>query len=138
MTANATALEREGIVNLCESEIVLDDGSMDAGDYTVRVAALPLTRSATYVPLAEVISCAGYADPNAEVDAGKLILVQGCDRYRLGHAVNFLTTLNLTMLHRSKKLKSSRALTSFVLILLLRLKTAISAKYLTTTTTNCC
>ena len=57
------------------------------------LAALPLNRSATYAPLAEVVSCGGYDDPDAEVDAGKLIVVSGRDGYRLGRAVNSLTTL---------------------------------------------
>ena len=92
-----TAADHEGIVNLCADALVLDDGAIEAADYAVRVAAilaaLPLTRSATYVALDEVVSCAGYEDADAEVDAGRLIIVRGQDGYRLGRAVNSLTTL---------------------------------------------
>ena len=69
----------------------------EAKDYAVRVAALlaalPLTRSATYVNLPEVVGCDALAEPDADVDAGKLIIVPGREGYRLGRAVNSLTTL---------------------------------------------
>ena len=97
VVANATAPDCEGIVNLCVSDLVLEDGAIDARDYTVRVAgllaSLPLTRSATYVSLPEVVGCAALDDPDGDVDAGKLIIVPGRDGYRLGRAVNSLTTL---------------------------------------------
>ena len=80
VVANATAPDCEGIVNLCVSGLTLEDGAMEAKDYAVRVAALlaalPLTRSATYVNLPEVVGC-----------------VHGREGYRLGRAVNSLTTL---------------------------------------------
>ena len=77
--------------------LTLEDGAMEAKDYAVRVAALlaalPLTRSATYVNLPEVVGCDALAEPDADVDAGKLIIVPGREGYRLGRAVNSLTTL---------------------------------------------
>lgn len=97
VVANATAPDCEGIVNLCVSGLTLEDGAMEAKDYAVRVAALlaalPLTRSATYVNLPEVVGCDALAEPDEAVDAGKLIIVPGRDGYRLGRAVNSLTTL---------------------------------------------
>ena len=97
VVANATAPDCEGIVNLCVSGLTLEDGAMEAKDYAVRVAALlaalPLTRSATYVNLPEVVGCDALAEPDEAVDAGKLIIVPGREGYRLGRAVNSLTTL---------------------------------------------
>ncbi|WP_418479542.1 phage tail sheath C-terminal domain-containing protein [Dysosmobacter sp.] len=97
VVANATAPDCEGIVNLCVSGLTLEDGAIEAKDYAVRVAALlaalPLTRSATYVNLPEVVGCDALAEPDADVDAGKLIIVPGREGYRLGRAVNSLTTL---------------------------------------------
>lgn len=97
VVANANAPDCEGIVNLWAEELVLEDGAIGTRDYTVRVAgllaALPLTRSATYASLAEVVSCAAVEDPDGAVDAGKLIVVPGRDGYRLGRAVNSLVTL---------------------------------------------
>ena len=97
VVANATAPDCEGIVNLCVSGLTLEDGAVEAKDYAVRVAALlaalPLTRSATYANLPEVVGCDALAEPDADVDAGKLIIVPGREGYRLGRAVNSLTTL---------------------------------------------
>lgn len=98
VVAGASAPDCEGIVNLSVSGLTLEDGTMEAGDYTARVAgllaALPLTRSATYAELSEVVSCDAVEDPDAAIDAGKLILTPGSDgTYRIGRAVNSLTTL---------------------------------------------
>ena len=98
VVADATAPDCEGIVNLCVSDLVLEDGAISASAYTARIAGLlaatPLTRSVTYAALAEVVSCAAMDDPDGAIDAGKLIFVSGADgAYRIGRGVNSLTTL---------------------------------------------
>lgn len=97
VAANANGPDCEGIVNLCVSDLVLEDGVVSPAAYTARVAgllaALPLTHSATYAPLSEVVSAGGYDDPDAAVKAGQLIIVGGSNGYRLGRAVTSLTTL---------------------------------------------
>ena len=40
-----------------------------------------------------MVGCAALDDPDGDVDDGKLIIVPGRDGYRLGRAVNSLTTL---------------------------------------------
>ena len=98
VVANAEGPDCEGIVNLCASELVLEDGAISAESYTARIAgllaALPLTHSATYAALNEVVSCGAYDDADAAVKAGQLIIVPGSNGYRLGRAVNSLTTLS--------------------------------------------
>jgi len=97
VVAGADAPDCEGVVNLCVSDLVLEDGAISPEAYTARIAgllaALPLTHSATYAALPEVVSCAGCEDPNAAVREGRLILVGGSSGYRLGRAVTSLTTL---------------------------------------------
>lgn len=109
VVANADAPDCEGIVNLCAEELVLEDGAIGAADYTVRIASLlaaaPLTRSATYAALSEVVSCAAVDDADAAVDAGRLIIVPGGDGYRLGRAVNSLTTLTAEKAAPFQKIK---------------------------------
>ena len=100
VVANATAPDCEGIVNLWASELVLEDGAIEASAYTARIAgllaALPLTRSATYAELAEIVSCGAVEDADQAIEAGKLILVPGTDgAFRIGRAVNSLTTLTV-------------------------------------------
>lgn len=79
VVANATAPDDEGIINFCAEDIVLTDGAVTADNYAARIAGLlaatPLTRSATYAKLSEVVSCGAQSDADAAIDAGKLILV---------------------------------------------------------------
>lgn len=109
VVAGADGPDCEGIVNLTASGLVLSDGAIDARDYTVRIAgllaALPLTRSATYADLAEVVACDAIADPDAAIDEGKLIIVPGTNGYRLGRAVNSLTTLTVDKAAPFQKIK---------------------------------
>lgn len=109
VAANAAAPDHEGIVNFCASGLVLEDGAIEARDYAVRVAgllaALPLTRSATYAGLAEVLSCGSIADPDGAVDSGKLIIVSGRDGYRLGRAVNSFTSTTVDKAAPFQKIK---------------------------------
>lgn len=97
VVANAEKPDCEGIVNLCVSDVVLEDGAVSPALYTARIAgllaALPLNRSATYAPLPEVVSAGGYTDPDTAVEAGQLIIVPGSEGFRLGRAVTSLTTL---------------------------------------------
>ena len=100
VTAGANAPDCEGVINLCADGLVLTDGAIDASGYTCRIAgllaALPLTRSATYAQLPEVVDCKTVSDPDGAVDAGKLLVIPGSEGYRLGRAVNSLTTLTPT------------------------------------------
>ena len=109
VVAGAAAPDHEGIVNLWAEDLALEDGPIEAKDYAVRVAAtlaaLPLTRSATYVPLAEVTACGAVEDPDGAVDAGRLVIVPGSEGYRLGRAVNSLTTLTVDKAAPFQKIK---------------------------------
>ena len=92
-----TVLDDEGIIHFCAEDIVLTDGAVTADNYAARIAGLlaatPLTRSATYAKLSEVVSCGAQSDADAAIDAGKLILVPNGEGYCLGRAVNSLTTV---------------------------------------------
>lgn len=109
VVANAEAPDHEGIVNLCASGLELSDGAIETQDYTARIAgllaALPLTQSATYAPLAEVVACDAPERPDEDIDQGKLIIVQGRGSYRLGRAVNSLTTLTPSKAAPFQKIK---------------------------------
>lgn len=109
VAANASAPDHEGIVNLRASGLELEDGPIETKDYAVRVAgllaALPLTRSATYAQLAEVVSCGAVEDPDKAVDRGELIIVPGRDGYRLGRAVNSFTSTTVDKAAPFQKIK---------------------------------
>ena len=52
-----------------------------------------------------MVSCAALDDPDGDVDAGKLIIIPGRDGYRLGRAVNSLTTLTVDKAAPFQKIK---------------------------------
>lgn len=102
VVANATAPDNEGIVNFMAEglSLTLDDTAVPvtAAQYAPRIAGilagLSLTRSATYYPLPEATDFTPRADPDSDVEAGRLILCRGAGGIRLGRGVNSLTTLS--------------------------------------------
>jgi len=90
------AADHEGIINFCTDGIKVGENTYSASQYTARIAGilagLPLTRSATYYVLPEVESIMESADPDADVDDGKLILINDGEKVKIGRGVNSLTT----------------------------------------------
>lgn len=68
-----------------------------AGDYTARVAGalsgLSASRSLTYFELPELVECTLSEDADVDVAAGKLVVIHQDGTFKLGRAVNSLTTL---------------------------------------------
>ena len=100
VVANAASPDCEGIVNFCTDGItaLLDTApeSISTADYTCRIAGLlaglSLSQSATYYPLSEVLTFTESQDPDADIDAGKLILHSGSSGARIARAVTSLVT----------------------------------------------
>lgn len=90
------AADHEGIVNFATDGIKVGDKTYTAEEYCARIAGilagLPFNRSATYYALSEVESIIESADPNADIDAGKLILINDGKQIKIGRGVNSLTT----------------------------------------------
>ncbi|WP_432662438.1 phage tail sheath C-terminal domain-containing protein [Wukongibacter baidiensis] len=110
---NAVA-DHEGIINFATEGIVVavDDTTTktySASQYTGRIAGilagLPFTRSATYYDLSEVESITEATDPNADIDSGKLILINDGTKIKIGRGVNSLTTTTGTKGEEFKKIK---------------------------------
>lgn len=68
-----------------------------SGDYTARIAGalsgLAPSRSLTYFELPEIVECPLSEDPDEDVKNGKLIILHQDGTFKLGRAVNSLTTL---------------------------------------------
>ncbi len=68
-----------------------------AGDYTCRVAGalsgLSASRSLTYYELPELVECTLSEDADADVAAGKLVVIHQDGTFKFGRAVNSLITL---------------------------------------------
>lgn len=103
--------DHEGIINFSTDNIkrVGVETPYTTAQYTARIAGilagLPLNRSATYFVLSEVESIEESADPNADIDAGKLILINDGSKIKIGRAVNSLTSTTVEKGNVFKKTK---------------------------------
>ncbi len=90
--------DHEGIINFTTGGIVssFSQQTLTAAQYCPRIAGvlagLTLDRSATYYKLTDISAADTPDDPDARIDAGELIVVYDGDSYKLGRAVNSLTT----------------------------------------------
>ena len=100
--ANATAPDVSYIINFVSSgnitaKIGDEPEEFTAGDWTARLAGalsgLASSRSVTYYELPEIVEAPSSSTPDADVLAGKLIILHQDGSYKFGRAVNSLTTL---------------------------------------------
>ncbi|QQE75218.1 phage tail sheath subtilisin-like domain-containing protein [Brevibacillus composti] len=89
--------DHEGIINFAtEGKVKGVAEPFTASQYTARIAGilagLPLTRSSTYYVLPEVEAIQESSDPDADIDAGKLILINDGEKIKIARGVNSLTT----------------------------------------------
>lgn len=105
--ANETA-DDMGIINFTTEEIVVGEKTYTAQQYTARIAGilagLPFTRSSTYYELPEVESITESQTPDADIDAGQLILINDGEKIKIGRGVNSLTTLTTDQKEDYKKI----------------------------------
>lgn len=89
--------DHEGIINFATEDIKVGEKVYTASQYTARIAGilagLPFTRAATYFVLSEVESIKESTDPNADIDDGKLILINDGQNIKIASGVNSLKTL---------------------------------------------
>ncbi len=88
----------EGIINFSNKTIKTATKTYTSAEYTARIAGLiagtPMTISATYAPLSEVIDCDKYdLDENDEkVNNGEFFIWYDGTKYKMSRAVNSLVT----------------------------------------------
>ncbi|MHC1683419.1 MAG: phage tail sheath C-terminal domain-containing protein [Clostridiaceae bacterium] len=99
----------EGIINFATDEIKVGGIIYTTAEYCVRIAGilagLSLTRSATYFVLSEVESIKESTDANADIDAGKLILINDGEKIKIARAINSFTTTTEAKGEDYKKIK---------------------------------
>lgn len=90
--------DHEGIINFTTDNIesTLGETNFSTAEYCVRIAGLlaglSLARSATYFVLPDVLSADVPEDQSERIDKGELIILFDSENYKLGRAVNSLTT----------------------------------------------
>ena len=86
----------EGIINFATDNIKVGAKTYSTAEFCCRIAGilagLPLNRSATYYTLPEVESITESETPDADVDNGKLILINDGTKIKIARGVNSLTT----------------------------------------------
>ena len=104
----------EGVINFCTESIKVGTKTYTASEYTARIAGilagLPLSQSSTYFVLSEVETITESQTPDADIDAGKLILINDGSKIKIGRGVNSLTTLTDTKGDSFKKIKIVEAI----------------------------
>lgn len=89
--------DHEGIINFTTGGITTADGKKyNANEYCARIAGalagLSLARSFTYYKLNDIITADVPDNPDERIDSGELIIIFDGDEYKIGRAVNSLTT----------------------------------------------
>lgn len=101
--------DHEAIINFATEEIKVGDKVYTSAEYCARiagiVAGLPFTRSSTYFVLDEVESIKEHSNPDEDIDAGKLILINDGRKIKIGRGVNSLTSTTVKKSIEFKKIK---------------------------------
>lgn len=104
-----TAADSEGIINFATDDIAVGKKTYTTAEYCCRIAGIlagtDLDNSATYTVLSEVSGISESTDPDADVDSGKLILINDGENIKLGRAVNSLKTIDANKTDDMKKIK---------------------------------
>lgn len=88
----------EGIINFSNTTIVTTSKTYTGAQYIPRIAGLlagtPLTISATYAPLSEVIDCDKYTldENDKKVNKGELFVWYDGEKFKMSRAMNSLVT----------------------------------------------
>lgn len=92
--------DNEGIINFCTDDIKTANKTYTAAEYCSRIAGMiagtPLTISATFAPLSEVVDVPHLkkSERDAAIDAGNLIIFNDGKKVKIDRAVNsFITTI---------------------------------------------
>lgn len=101
--------DHEGVINFTTDNIQTGDKAYSAAQYSCRIAGilagLPYSRSATYYVLPEVESITESSDPNADINAGQLILINDGEKIKIARAVNSLTSTTVEKGEEFRKIK---------------------------------
>lgn len=88
--------DHEGIINFATSDIKVGTVTYTAARYCARIAGIlagmSFARSSTFYELPEVESITSSSNPDSDIDAGKLILINDREKIKIARGVNSLTT----------------------------------------------
>lgn len=106
------AADYEGVINFSNTKIVTASKTYTGAQYTPRIAGLiagtPLTISATYAPLSEVVDCDRYTDDenDEKVNKGEFFIWFDGEKFKMSRAMNSLVTTTQSKLEAYQTIKS--------------------------------
>ena len=90
--------DHEAIINFATDGIVTAEKTYTSAEYCARIAGLiaglGVDSACTYEVLPEVKSITESADPDSDIDAGKLILINDGANIKIARGINSLVTMN--------------------------------------------
>lgn len=102
----------EGVINFSNTTIKTASKTYTGAQYTPRIAGLiagtPLTISATYAPLSEVVDCDRYTDDenDEKVNKGEFFIWFDGEKFKMSRAMNSLVTTTQSKLEAYQTIKS--------------------------------
>ncbi len=103
------SVNHEGIVNFTTDGIKCGAYNYSTAEFCARIAGLlaglSMTESATYQVLADVTAITESITADADIDAGKFILINDGEKIKVGRGVNSLATLSGDKTEDMKKIK---------------------------------
>lgn len=102
----------EGVINFSNTMIKTNSKTYTGAQYTPRIAGLiagtPMTISATYAPLAEVIDCDKYSidENNEKVNKGEFFIWYDGEKFKMSRAMNSLVTTTQGKLESYQTIKT--------------------------------
>lgn len=106
------AADYEGVINFSNTTIKTASKTYTGAQYTPRIAGLiagtPLTISATYAPLSEVVDCDRYTDDenDEKVNKGEFFIWFDGEKFKMSRAMNSLVTTTQSKLEAYQTIKS--------------------------------
>lgn len=99
----------EGIIEFATDNVKVGAKTYSVFEYCARIAGvlagLPLTQSATYYVLPEVDGITESTTPDADIDAGRMILINDGEKVKIAKGVNSLHTLSGSKTEDMKQIK---------------------------------
>lgn len=99
----------EGIIEFATDNVKAGSKTYSVFEYCARIAGvlagLPLTQSATYYVLPEVDGITESTTPDADIDAGRMILINDGEKVKIAKGVNSLHTLSGIKTEDMKQIK---------------------------------
>ena len=104
----------KSIVNFATDGVKTSNATYSSAEYCARIAGvlagIAVNKSATYHQFSEITSITESTTPDADIDSGKLIIINDGEKFKIARAVTSLTTPGTNETDEMKKIKIVEAM----------------------------